>query len=147
MQLKVYKKIIIGKNKKEVIITNHYSEAKEEWMSKQLVRKIRKRDRLVNKRNKEEEIYRRRDMTRKIEKKNKEIKNEIKIKKNGYFKEKLEGSRNNPKKHWQILNEILKGSRPKRKEIKEIEVNGKKITDQKLCAEEINNYFINIAKK
>lgn len=54
---------IIKENEKIIKVTNHYTGNKEIWMTNELVKKIRKRDRLIYKRNKEAEECRRKDKT------------------------------------------------------------------------------------
>lgn len=128
---------IMERNISEPRNNNHYNKKKEKWMTKELLKKIRKRDRLMNKANKEKDQKRRYDMMDKIKMKNKEIKISIKQEKNKYYIKRISETNKDMKKHWEVLNEIMSGDSYKihdKTEIEEIEVEGRTITDPKQCA-------------
>lgn len=89
---------IIQRNTKEKEATNKYGAGQEKWVTNQILKNIRKRDRLVSKRNREIEPHRKIDMSKKIKEKTKEIKKEIEINKTKFWRNKLKESKNNIKK-------------------------------------------------
>lgn len=89
---------IIQRNTKEKEATNKYGAGQEKWVTNQILKNIRKRDRLVSKWNREIEPHRKIDMNKKIKEKTKEIKKEIEISKTNFWRNKLKESKNNIKK-------------------------------------------------
>lgn len=132
-------------NKKE---TNHYNTKRNDWVSGQLIKEIRKRDRWIYKRNKTNDKRRKEEWWTKIKEKQREIKERIKKDKKDYFTRKLKEKSLNTKEQWDIMNEMTGRSKTKEgKEVKELCINGRLITDKRECANELNNFFINTGSK
>jgi len=62
-----------------------------------------------------------------------------------YYDKLLEENKTDPKKYWEIVNEVR--GKTKTSECTEIEIDGKKITDVKKIATKFNEYFIGVPKK
>lgn len=140
-------KEITERNKVRKETKNHYGKPKKKWITEELVRKIRRRDRLINRRNKEKEESKRKGMNRKISRDNKIIKEEIEKLKDTYYKQELERNKKDKKQHWKILNEIMKGpSQGKDRKIL-LEYEGTTFTEEKECAQIINNFFLSMLRK
>ena len=64
-----------------------------------------------------------------------------------YFTDKLESSKSNPKKTWQLINELSSRHPNKVRNIAEIKVREQTITESSDIAEELNLHFSSVGEK
>ena len=69
----------------------------------------------------------------------------LRLSKKMYFETELEKKQKDSRATWKILNESINKQSAKSNEIKEITVNGQRLTDPTVMANEFNTYFSNIA--
>ena len=79
--------------------------------------------------------------------KNHEISADIILAKSSHYSKKIEEFKNDIKKTWTTINQIVNKRRTKTKYPPFFEVNGKKITDSQMIASEFNKFYATIGQK
>lgn len=126
---------------------NKYRDRRNLWITDELLRLVKKRDGILRrkKRAKGSKIIR---LENELSELNVEMKKKINLAKKSYFHNQFEAYKNNMKKTWALLNTILKKSENST-DFPDffINENGDKITDNKLIAEGLNEFFVNVGPK
>lgn len=139
---------IIKENTIIVNQTNHYNTKKNNWMTKEIMRNIRKRDKLIYKRKKCKDKKVKDEIEKKVKLIKQKIEYDIRNEKNGYYKKIIKEAGKDSKKQWKVLNEIT-GTKPIKKvnkEIKLLKKDGVTIEGIADCAENMNTFFINLTE-
>lgn len=128
--------------------TNHYNKKCEPWINKEIMRQIRKRDKLLYKRNSTTDTKKRAELTKELQEKTKTIKKDVTEIKNEYYKTKLKEANNNNKNSWNIIKEITEETdrrSEKDKKIEKIKSGNEITTDEKKIANIMNQRFIELS--
>ena len=67
--------------------------------------------------------------------------------KKNHYNEFIEDSKDDPKKMWKKLKELVPNKNNKQSEVKRLEINGNEEINSLKIAENFNHYFVNIASK
>ena len=120
----------------------------QDWMNDDLLKKIAEKDKVyVRSKKAKAGSPEKSELKCRLNALNQEINSGIINAKSSHYAEKIEVYKNDMKKTWTTINQIINRRRAKTKYPPFFEVGSKKITDQKEVAEEFNKFFGTIGKK
>ena len=118
------------------------------WMTDELLKKISLKDQIYAQfRKAKVDTPLRSELKAELDLRNHEISADIVAAKNNFYSQKIEEYKNDIKKTWTTINQIVNKRRSKTKYPPFFEVDGKKITDRQEMASEFNQFFSTIGQK
>jgi hypothetical protein len=124
-----------------------YTHKKSNWMTNQILQKIKARDKLYKKQMKTKDKEKFNSITKELQLKNKELKLTIRDQKNKYYHEQFCKNKNDVRKKWETIKEVLNKPKSSKYYPEYFEVNNQKVFEKSDIASHFNNFFTNIGPK
>lgn len=137
---------IISRNTIRRKLTNHYNRKKYPWMNNNILKDIRKRDKLIYKTSRESESGRKSHMQNQIKIRSRRTQEKINTSRNNYFRSEFAKANGNMKKIWKTMNSMMEpGKSSSNNVIDHLDDGDTEIAEGKEMANKLNNTFVNIA--
>ena len=117
------------------------------WLTIGILTSIKTRDKLHRKLTKEKNEQKNTKLEEKYKTYQLQLKKIINIRKNQYWSEKIQEAKSDYKTTWKIINQLLYKTNKQTQSPKQMETNGKIITNTLEIADEFNTYFTDIGKR
>lgn len=123
---------------------NKYKHKKSKWMTNQILEKIKLRDAIYKKLMKTKTKHKYDELSKQLIEENKTIKSLIRKAKHDHYKIEFDKNKNNMKKTWETISDVLNKSKINKSFPSYFNINGNKIYNVKNIATYFNNFFINV---
>ena len=126
---------------------NKYKHKKSKWMTMQILKNIKLRDKTYKKLMKAKTKQNFHELSQQLIEQNKTLKSLIRKAKRDYYQYEFDKNKNNMKKTWETISDVLNKSKVYKDFPSYFSINGNNISSTNDIAKYFNNFFINVGPK